>query len=104
MAMFPNRVRAIVQDERGLNLVLSERADVPVSPPLFIQVTEGGRRSSFLTFSGQEIQIAGQTVTVLSDSQGQVMLVGDRFFWSRDESAGVTGGLRIEAQTMAYAL
>lgn len=98
LAMFPNRVRAIVQDERGLNLVLSERANVPASPPLCIQVTQAGRRSSFLTFSGQEIEIVGQKVTVLSDSQGQVMLVGDRFFWSPDESAGIGGDTQITAK------
>ena len=104
MAMFPNRVRAIVQDERGLNLVLSERDDVPTSPPLYIHVIEAGRRSSFLTFSGQEIEIASQRTTVLSDSQGQVMLVGERFFWSRAESAGIRGDLRIQARSLAYAL
>src|SRR5258707_11593608 len=35
LAMFPDRVRAIVQDEHGLNLVLSENEDVPASPPLY---------------------------------------------------------------------
>ena len=31
LAMFPNRVRAIVEDEHGVNLVLSDNDDVPVS-------------------------------------------------------------------------
>jgi hypothetical protein len=34
LALFPNRVRAIVQDEHGLNLVLSDNADVPVRAAL----------------------------------------------------------------------
>src|ERR1035438_10786731 len=33
LALFPNRVRAIVQDERGLNLVLSDNDAVPASTP-----------------------------------------------------------------------
>src|SRR5208283_9100 len=36
LAMFPNQVRAIAQDERGLNLILSENADVPASPALYV--------------------------------------------------------------------
>src|SRR5208282_6112952 len=51
LAMFPNRVRAIVQDERGINLVLSDNADVPVSPPLYVRICDGEHCSSLVTFS-----------------------------------------------------
>ena len=37
LAMFPNRVRAIVRDERGRNLILSDQADVPISPPIYVR-------------------------------------------------------------------
>src|SRR5882724_8693653 len=60
LAMFPNQVRAIVEDERGLNLVLSDSDNVPVSPPLYVRICDGKHCSSLVTFSGQEIQIAGQ--------------------------------------------
>jgi hypothetical protein len=66
LAMFPNQVRAIVQDERGINLVLSDRNDVPVSTPIYVRICDGKHCSSLVTFSGQEIQVAGQKVTVLS--------------------------------------
>ena len=34
LAMFPNRIRAIEQDEHDVRLVLSDNADVPDSTPL----------------------------------------------------------------------
>jgi hypothetical protein len=49
LAMFPNRLRAIVQDERGLNLVLSDSDDLPASPPLYIRICDGEHCSSFVT-------------------------------------------------------
>ena len=103
LTMFPNRVRAIVQDERGLSLVLSEKDDVPVSPPLWVKVCDGKRCSAFVAFSGQEVEIAGLKVTVLSDARGGVMLVGDRFVWSSGEPERAANHLRIEARQLAYA-
>ena len=70
--MFPHQVRAIVQDESGLKLVLSDSGDVPVSPPLYVRISDGGHSSSFVTFSGQEIQAAGQSITVLADARGGI--------------------------------
>jgi hypothetical protein len=100
MAMFPNRVRAIVQDERGINLVLSDNADVPVSPPLYVRICDGEHCSSFVTFSGQEIQIAGQKVTVLADTHGGVILAGQHFIWSDNERVYAAGHLKITAKNL----
>jgi hypothetical protein len=97
MAMFPNRIRAIVQDERGLSLVLSEGDDVPVSPPLYIKVCDGKNCSALVTFSGQEVQMAGQKVMVLSDGRGGVILVGEKFLWSSDNPKQAANHLRIQA-------
>ena len=82
LAMFPNQIRAIEQDERGINLVLSDKEDVPSSPPIYVRICDGKNCSSVVTFSGQEIQIAGQKVTVLSQSDGGIILVGNQFVWS----------------------
>ena len=42
MAMFPNQIRAIVQDDGGdLKLVLSDTGDVPASPPLYVRICDG---------------------------------------------------------------
>jgi hypothetical protein len=100
LTMFPNRVRAIVQDVRGVQLVLSDQADVPASTPIYVHICDGKQCSSLVTFSGQELEIAGQKVTILSDAQGGVIVAGARFAWSSDRPAGATGGLRIEARTL----
>ena len=100
LAMFPNRVRAIVQDERGINLVLSDNDDVPVSPPLYVRISDGKHSSSFVTFSGQEIQIAGQKVTVLADTHGGVILAGQHFMWSDTERVYAAGHLKITAKNL----
>ncbi len=100
MAMFPNRIRAIVQDERGLSLVLSEGNDVPDSAPLYVKVCDGKNCSALVTFSGQEVQMAGQKVMVLSDASGSVILVGEKFLWSSSEPARAAGRLRIQAKEL----
>lgn len=64
LTLFPNRVRAIVQDERGLQLVLSDQPDVPTSTPLWVKICDGKQCASLVTFSGQEIDVAGQKITV----------------------------------------
>lgn len=100
LAMFPNRVRAIVQDERGINLVLSDNDDVPVSPPLYVRICDGEHCSSLVTFSGQEVQIAGQKVTVLADTHGGVILAGQHFMWSDTERVYAAGHLKITAKNL----
>jgi hypothetical protein len=101
LAMFPNRVRAIVQDERGLSLVLSEDGNVPASAPLYIRICDGKHCSSLVTFSGQEIQIAGQKLTVLSEAQGGIILMGNQFVWSSTAQTYAQGGLKIEAKRLS---
>jgi hypothetical protein len=100
LTLFPNRVRAIVQDERGVQLVLSDQADVPASTPIYVHICDGKQCLSLVTFSGQELEIAGQKVTVLSDAQGGVIVAGTRFAWSSDRPGGASGGLKIEARRL----
>jgi len=100
MALFPNRVRAIVQDEHGLNLVLSDNADVPASSPLYVRICDGQHCSSLVTFSGQEIQIAGQKITVLADARGGIILTGNQFVWSNTERTYAGNHLKIEAKNL----
>ena len=87
MALFPNQLRAIVQDEPGLKLVLADQPDVPSSTPLYVKICDGQKCSSLVTFSGQEIQIAGQKLTVLADATGGIILEGGKFAWSSRKRA-----------------
>lgn len=100
LAMFPNQVRAIARDEQGMRLILAEHGEVPVSAPLYIRIDDGHHSESFLTFSGQDIVVAGQRVTVLADTQGGVILAGDHFAWSESEPTRTTNHWKIEAKNL----
>jgi len=102
--LFPNRVRAIVNDDRGLQLVLSDQPDVPDSAAFVFRICEGNQCRTVVTFSGQNLQIAGEKVEVLADAQGRVMLVGDLLFWSERESTLASDHLRIQARPLTSVL
>ena len=76
LAMFPNRVRAIVKDERGIIWFCPTARRAGFAAALRSNL----RRQALLslvTFSGQEIQVAGQKITVLSDAHGGIILEGN---------------------------
>jgi hypothetical protein len=100
LAKFPNRVRAIVEDEHGLSLILSDKVDVPVSTPIYVRIWDGKHYSSLVTFSGQEVQIAGQKVTVLSQGDGGIILEGNKLFWASGKPVYAERNLKIEARNL----
>src|SRR5262249_3833735 len=101
LALFPNRVRAIVQDENGVQLVLSEQADVPASRPLYVHICTGARCTSLVTFSGQELDIAGQRITILANAKEGVIVEGAQFAWASDQPDNPINGLKIEARKLS---
>jgi len=101
LAMFPNRVRAITLDNRGLNLILSDHEDIPSAAPLYVEICDGKQCSAVITFSGQEINIAGQKLTVLSDANNGVILEGPQFAWSSTDRVDAKGGFKIQARQLA---
>lgn len=100
LAMFPNQVRAIVRDTQGLKLVLTDGPEVPASNPIYVRISNGNISFSLVTFSGQEIQIAGQKLTVLSQPDGGIILEGDKFVWSSRETVYAGKKLGIEARNL----
>lgn len=100
LAMFPNQLRAIVEEHSGLRLVLSDSGAVPSSPPLYVRVCDGKDCSSVVTFSGQEIQVAGRQMTVLADTHGGIILMGNDFVWASNEKIASVKGLNIEAKNL----
>ena len=101
LTLFPNRVRAIVQDEHGVQLVLAGQPDVPVSTPIYVRICDGEQCASLVTFSGQELEIAGQKVTILSDTRGGIILMGNQFVWSSTARNDAQNHLKIEARSLA---
>lgn len=101
LAMFPGQVRAIVEDQHGLHLVLSSTNDVPESSaPLYVRICNGIHCSSLVTFSGQQIEMAGQKMTVLADTHGGIIVMGDDFVWSSDKKIDSDAHLKIEAMNL----
>lgn len=103
LATFPNQVQAIIQDDNGLRLALAEEPNVAQTQPLWLKICEGKHCRSMVTFSGQTVKIGGQPVEVLADARGGVMLVGENFFWSSQQSAQ-PNHLRIESQQLTHVL
>ena len=103
LAMFPNQMRAIVEDHSGMRLVLSDGGAVPSSPPLYVRICDGKDCSSVVTFSGQEVQVAGQQMTVLADTHGGIILMGNDFVWASDAQIASVKGLSIEAKNLGSA-
>ncbi len=100
LATFPGQVRAIVEDQRGLNVILSATDNIPASSPLYVRVCNGKECAAMVTFSGQEIQIAGQKMTVLSDPHGGIILMGNDFAWSSSGPALAKNNLKITAKNL----
>lgn len=100
LSLFPNRVRAIVQDDRGLRVVLADRANIPVSAPLWVKICDGKHCQAAVTFSGQDIELAGRQITVLADARGGVLLVGNDFAWSSEKPAESKAPLVIQTKNL----
>jgi hypothetical protein len=101
--LFPNQVRAIIFDDKGPRLMLAEQPDLPDETPLYLKVCGPKGCQRFVTFSGQQIRVNGETCDVLLDAAGNVLLVGRQIVWSSDSATRDTGGYRIEARRLENA-
>ncbi len=98
--LFPNQIQSIVFDQKGAHLVLAEQPNVPVSTPLYVKICGPAGCQRFVTFSGQQIRVNGDTFDVLVDRQGDVMVVGEQWVWSSSEPLQSVDGYRIEARPL----
>jgi hypothetical protein len=100
-ALFPNQLQSIVFGRQGPRMVLADKANVPVSTPLYLRICGLGGCEAFITFSGQQIQVNGEDCEVLADAEGRVILVGNDRVWSEtDPSAAI----QIEAMPLEASL
>jgi hypothetical protein len=100
-ALFPNQLQAIVFDQQGSRLVVSELANQPFSPPIYLSLCDGKRCNRFITFSGQLIKVNGESFEVLIDRQGEVLLVGDAKVWKNSKDASNLGAYKVFARPLA---
>ncbi|MEQ2010230.1 MAG: hypothetical protein ABMA26_25885 [Limisphaerales bacterium] len=103
-ALFPDRLQTVLLDGRGSQLVLASDAQPPASAPLLVQICHAGDCRRFITFSGQRVALNGETFEVLSDAEGNVLVVGDRLAWSSGEPRKAAAGYRIRATALGEAL
>ena len=102
--LFPNQLQAIVFDQKGTHLFLAREPSVPASPPLYLKVCGPKGCQSFVTFSGQQIRINGDTCDVLADGRGEVLLVGRQLVWAGLQSRRASGRYQIEAKPLEATL
>lgn len=99
-SIFPNQLRALILSEEGPKMVLADAPTIPRSPPLYLRVGGPKGSTSYVTFSGQQIQINGELCEVLVDLQGRVLLVGQKLVWAGGETPGRTGAYEIEGRIL----
>lgn len=103
-ALFPDRVQTVLLNGRGSQLVLASDAHPPASAPLLVQICHAGDCRRFITFSGQRVALNGETFEVLSDAEGNVLVVGERLAWSSGEPRKAAAGYHIRATALGEAL
>lgn len=97
-ALYPNQVKAIVQNDHGIELTLADKPDVAPAQALVLKICDPRSCREIITFSGQNIEIAGHSVTVRAETGGRVVLDGEQFLWSSDLKKQSEPGIHIESR------
>lgn len=98
--LFPNQIQSIVFDKTGPRIVLAEKSDVPVSPPLYLKICGPNGCQEIVTFSGQQVRVNGDDCDVLTDAAGNVILAGRQLIWTSQWHTTRAGSYHIEARAM----
>jgi|SRR5881394_391747 len=81
--LFPRQLEAVVLGPDGLQLQLSDRPNVPISPVLYVRIcTPASWCTTALTFSGQVIRAGGREFEILADGTGHIFLVAEDGVWT----------------------
>jgi hypothetical protein len=99
-ALFPNQVQVVILDKQGMQLVLAEKADVPDSPAIYLNICGPDGCRQIITSSGQQIRLNGEVCDVLTDARGNIILAGQQLVWTSDSHAANAGAYRIEARSL----
>lgn len=97
-ALYPNQVKAIVQDDHGIELTLADKPDVAPGKALVLKICDARNCREIITFSGQNIEVAGHDVTVRTETGGRVILDGGKFLWSSDLKSLPGAAIHIESR------
>ncbi|HKX62804.1 MAG TPA: hypothetical protein VJS65_13185 [Verrucomicrobiae bacterium] len=96
--LFPHQFEAVILSSEGVQLRLSDRADIPTSPPLYVRVCGPGHQcATAVTFSGQKINMAGTEFEVLASGRGEIFLLAKERVWAPENEP--EGGRRWHVET-----
>lgn len=99
-ALYPNQIKAIIQNGHGIQLELADQPGPERGRPLVLKVCEPKGCEEIITFSGQSIEVAGRPVTVRTENGGRVILDGEQFLWSSDFNGSPAPGIHIESRRL----
>lgn len=94
-AMFPNQVRAVIFDAAGPSIVLADRPDLTLAPPLLVRACDPRGCRTVVTFSGQSVRLGTESFEVLTDSRDHIIVTGGTAVWPV-----ASGALRISARPL----
>ncbi len=106
-ALFPQQIQALVVEQGGMRLMLSDRPDVPISAPVYLRICDrdgdAARCRTVITFSGQRVRLNGDEFEVLLDAGGGVIVVARQGVWSSDGLRSTSLPFRIQAHVLENA-
>lgn len=99
-ALFPGRLRSIVEDLDGLRMDLAETTTFVGQPRVYLEICGPAGCSRFLTSSGQQIAITNLPHEVFIDGHGHIQVAGPSVLWSSADPDVPVAGFHIHARVL----
>lgn len=99
-ALFPGRLRSIVEDLDGLRMDLAETTTFVGQPRVYLEICGPAGCSRFLTSSGQQIAITNLPHEVFVDGRGNIQIAGPRVLWTSADPDVQVAGFHIHARVL----
>lgn len=99
-ALFPERLSAIVIEDGQVQLILADDGRIPPSEPLLVEICKDGHCRTFITFSGQQVRLNGDTFDVLRGGEGNVIVAGRNQVWIGGQTQPDASGLAVKARLL----
>jgi hypothetical protein len=99
-ALFPGRLRFIVEDRDGLRMDLAEANTLVSQPRVYLEICGPAGCSRFVTSSGQAIDITSLPHEVFIDGHGHIQVAGPMVLWSSADPDVPVAGFQIKARVL----
>lgn len=85
--LFPGQLRSVVMQGNTSQVLVADARRAGPGQPAMVSFCQDRQCTTVLTFSGESVSLGGQTVEVLADRNGGVILVGSDYAWRTGEPA-----------------